>query len=424
MNDVTDRSGISGSPPGDPFPASEPPARWAGPLDVARDLSVRHAANALVAFIFATTGPIAILLAVATKGGLSEAQIASWMFGAFFVNGLVSLGFSLAYRQPLVMLWSIPGVVLVGPALATYSLPQIVGAYLGCGLLMILLGLTGWVRRAMQAIPMPIVMGMVAGVFLKFALDWIAAFSTAFGIAAPMTLSFAIISAVPALARRLPPLIVALVVGLSAAVALDSFHPDIVGSALLARPAWIWPEVSVNALIELVVPFTVAVLVVQNGQGMAVLQSAGHAAPLSAIAVACGAASLVTGPTGAVNTCLTGPVSAILTDSPDRKGHYCAAVVASILLTLFGLLAPLFTRLLVACPTAVIATLGGLAMLKVLESSFVAAFRGKHTLGALVTFLVTISGVTIFNIGAPFWGIVLGYGASRLVEHAHFGSTG
>ena len=168
------------------------------------------------------------------------------------------------------------------------------------------------------------------------------------------------------------------------------------------------------------VPFTIAVLVVQNGQGMAVLQGAGHTAPLNAIAVACGAASIATALTGAVNTCLTGPLSAILTARPDRRSHYAAAVLASVLLTGFGLFAPLFTRLLLACPTALIATLGGLAMLKVLESAFVTAFKGRHTLGALVTFLVTLSGLTIVNIGAPFWGLVLGYVVSRLLEPGHF----
>ena len=201
----------------------QPPA---GLRALLTDLSARHIANAVVAFIFATTGPIAIMLAVATKGNLNEAQIASWMFGAFFINGLLSLAFSLIYRQPLVMLWSIPGVVLVGPALATHTFPQIVGAYLGCGALMLALGLTGWVRRAMQAVPMPIVMGMVAGVFLKFALDWIAALSSAFAVAGPMTIAYATISAVPALARCAPPLVVALAVGLLAAVANDSFHPE------------------------------------------------------------------------------------------------------------------------------------------------------------------------------------------------------
>ena len=402
------------------MPLERPDVKPAGLRGFVSDLTARHVANAIVAFVFATTGPIAILLAVGHHAKLTEPQIASWMFAAFFVNGLFSIAFSLIYRQPLVMLWSIPGVVLVGPALSTYTFPQIVGTYLGCGVLMIVLGLSGWVRRTMQAVPLPVVMGRVAGVFLKFALDWIGALQSSFSIAGPMTILYVTVAAVPAIARRLPPLIAALAVGLAAAISTGSFNVDFSGTTLLARPEWVWPEVSLNAMIELVVPFTIAVLVVQNGQGMAVLQGAGHVAPLNAVAVACGAASLVTGLAGAVNTCLTGPLSAILTDAPDKRGHYTAAVLSSILFTAFGLFAPIVTRLLIACPPALIATLGGLAMLKVLEGAFVAAFRGKHTLGALVTFLVTISGLTLFNIGAAFWGLVLGYATSRVLESSHF----
>ncbi|MBN9264517.1 MAG: benzoate/H(+) symporter BenE family transporter, partial [Hyphomicrobium sp.] len=72
----------------------------AGPAAFVRDLSAENAVNALVAFAFAITGPVAIVLAVAARGGLSEAQIASWIFGAFFINGLLSIAFSAAYRQP------------------------------------------------------------------------------------------------------------------------------------------------------------------------------------------------------------------------------------------------------------------------------------------------------------------------------------
>ena len=107
-----------------------------------RDLSLGHAANGLVGFLFAASGPLAIVLAAGTKGGLSEADLASWVFGSLLVNGIVSIIFCLRY-------------------------------YLVTGLLMTALGLAGWVQRAMQTIPMPVVMGMVAGVFLSFGLDWV-----------------------------------------------------------------------------------------------------------------------------------------------------------------------------------------------------------------------------------------------------------
>lgn len=55
-------------------------------------------------------------------------------------------------------------------------------------------------------------------------------------------------------------------------------------------------------------------------------------------------------------------------------------------------------------------------MLKALQQAFVTAFATKFTLGALVTFVVTISGLDLFNIHAAFWGILIGYSVSRLME--------
>src|SRR5438874_8279263 len=100
---------------------------------IAHDFGVHYAATALVAFLFATTGPVAIILSVGARGGLSESDIASWIFGAFFFNGLISIAFSLAYRQPLVFLWSIAGAVLVGPALGHLSFAEVIGAYYATG---------------------------------------------------------------------------------------------------------------------------------------------------------------------------------------------------------------------------------------------------------------------------------------------------
>src|SRR3990172_4284065 len=163
------------------------------------DFGGEYAINAFVAFIFAASGPVAIILAVGTRGGLSESDLSSWIFGGFFINGLISIAFCWLYRQPLVFFWTIPGTVLVGPALGHASFPEVIGAFLATGLLMLLLGLTGWVKRLMEAIPMPIVMGMVAGVFLRFGVDLVYAIRDDFWIAAPMAVAFVVLSAVPRL---------------------------------------------------------------------------------------------------------------------------------------------------------------------------------------------------------------------------------
>jgi benzoate membrane transport protein len=357
-----------------------------------------------------------VILAVGAQGGLTQEQLASWVFGAFALNGVLTVLACWLYRQPLAFFWTIPGTVLVGPALTHLSWPQVVGAFFLTGGLVLALGLSGWVRRAMAVVPMPIVMAMVAGVFLRFGLDLVRSLHDDVVVAAPMVAVFLLLSAVPALGRRLPPVIGALLVGVAAVGLSGQFRPSAAAGEWLAAPVFTAPDWSVQAAVELVIPLAITVLVVQNGQGVAVLRAAGHAPPVNAVTVACGAWSLVTAAVGAVSTCLTGPTNALLVASGERSRQYTAGITCGLLAVAFGLSAPLFTGAMLATPPAFIATLGGLAMLRVLQASFVTAFSTRHTLGALVTFVVTVADVSVLNVGAPFWGLLAGLAVAGLLE--------
>jgi len=387
-----------------------------GPRSIFADAGTPYAAAAIVAFLFAASGPVAIILSVGARGGLSESDIASWIFAAFCLNSVISLAFTLAYRQPLVFLWSIPGAVLVGPALGHLAFAEVVGAFLVTGVLMLLLGLSGWVRRAMEAVPMPIVMAMVAGVFLRFGVDLVLAFRDELWIALPMTGAFVLLTVLPGVSRVLPPLIGALIAGALAVGVLGAFKPPAGALFALAAPNLYVPQFSWPAMVELVVPLAIMVLAVQNAQGVAILASNGHQAPVNAITAACGVGSIVTGLFGAVSTCLTGPVSAVLSSTGERHRQYTGALLFCLLAVAFGALAPFFTRLLLATPPAFIATLAGLAMLRVLQTAFAASFGGRFSFGALISLLVTVANVPILHIGAPFWGLVFGLAVAWLLE--------
>jgi benzoate membrane transport protein len=157
---------------------------------------------------------------------------------------------------------------------------------------------------------------------------------------------------------------------------------------------------------------------------VAVLEAVGHRAPINAITLACGIGSMITAFVGTVSTCLTGPTNAIVASSGERARHYTGGLVVGLLALAFGLLSPFFTRLMLATPAAFIATLAGLAMLRVLQTSFVTAFGGRFTLGALVTFVVTVADVAILNVGAAFWGLLAGCLVSWLLERPDFRTLG
>jgi benzoate membrane transport protein len=402
------------------MPLEKPKAPAPSVREVLADFGGLYAVNGIVGFVFAASAPVAIVLAVGTRGGLSADDLASWLFGSFFLNGLISIAFCWWYREPLVFFWSIPGTVLVGPALGHLTFPEVIGAFLATGVLMLVLGLSGWVRRAMDALPMPIVMAMVAGVFLRFGLDLVFAFRDDIWIAAPMAAAFFALSAVPRIGRVMPPLIGALVVGAALVLALGRFAPGGATGFALAHPNLYVPVFSWQAMVELVVPLAITVLAAQNAQGIAILNAAGHAPPVNAITAACGAGSIMTGMVGTVSTCLTGPVNAIITASGEKRRQYTAGIFVGVLALAFGLASPFFTRLMLATPRAFIATLAGLAMLRILQTAFIVSFRERFTLGALVTFLVTVADVPIFNIGAPFWALVIGFAASWLLERNDF----
>lgn len=387
--------------------------------DLRRDIGVEYCLNAVVGLIFGITGPIAVTMAVGLAGGLSNAQLASWVFGIFLSAGLATLVMSLVYRRPLGFAWSIPGTVLLGPSLQHLSFGEVVGAFFVAGVLTLGLGMSGLVRRAMAAIPPPIVMAMVAAIFLRFGIDIVDAGRSTPAIVIPMIIAFIALTALPGLARFMPPVLGALLVGFIAVIVLGQLDLSS-GGPIIASPVFTPPEFTWAAQLELVVPLTLTVLVVQNGQGEAVLRNAGHDTPVNASAVTSGVMSVLNACFGAVSACLTGPTNALLTSSGDPKRQYSAAVFYSGLCFVAALFSPLVTRFMLGTPEAYILALGGMAMLGALRQAFVAAFSTKYTFGALVTFVVTIAEFDLFNIHAAFWGILIGCVASRFLDRGDY----
>ena len=386
-----------------------------------KQFPLNEVANALVALLFAASAPVAIILSAGSRGGLDEVALASWIFAAFAVNGAITIGMSLAYRQPLAFFWTIPGTVLVGAGLQTLTISELIGAYLLTGLMLLTLGLTGWIKLAMERLPMPIVMGMVAGVFVEFGLDWIRAFETDFFLVAAMTAVFFALAAIPNAQQFMPPMIGVLVIGILVLFLQDSaVTTQPYDGPVLAAPRLFLPEFSLAATLELVLPLTITVIATQNAQGIIILRSAGHSPPVNSLTAMCGAGSLVAALFGCVSTCLTGPSNALLVSSGAKERQWIGGVILGVIAILFGAFAPAVTNLLIATPTAFLSTLAGLALLRTLQSAFQTSFGEAFTSGALVAFLVTFAGLPILNIGSPFWGLVFGVITSLLIERQSF----
>ena len=96
------------------MPLEKPHSPRPGLRQIWRDFGPTYAANGFIGWLFAVTAPVAIILSVGSRGGLSEAEIASWVFGVFFFNGLITIAMSWWYRMPLGFAWTIPGTARSG----------------------------------------------------------------------------------------------------------------------------------------------------------------------------------------------------------------------------------------------------------------------------------------------------------------------
>lgn len=376
--------------------------------EITRDMGPQEIGNGLVALIFSASGPIAVILQAAAAGNLSSQETSSWIFGAFLGNGILTLLLTYFYRSPQAYFWTIPGTVIVGDALVHLSFGEVIGAYLVTAVLVFLVGWTGLIGKIMAALPPTIVMAMVAGIFLRFGLDLVSSASDDPLIALPMIVVFVALTALPGVAKFAPPVALAAVVGTVIAIFAGRLAPGILDDGVVAQPVLVTPEFSFGAIAELVIPLAITVVIVQNGQGTAVLTAAGHQQGVNLSAAVSGLISIPLAFIGTVTSCLTGPTNALIVSSSEKHRHYTAAMVTAIGAIVVGLVSPAFVGFMLAMPASFIAALAGIAMLTPLKNSFLAGFKGPFSTGALVCFLVTVSELTIWNITAPFWGLVFG----------------
>lgn len=394
----------------------KPTERPPGVSQIVRDLSPAEIANGLVALVFSASGPLAVILAAAASGNLSPEQSSSWIFGAFFGNGLLTIFLSWLYRSPQAYYWTIPGTVLAGDALTHLSFAEVIGAYVVTGVLVWALGWSGLIGLIMRAIPHSIVMAMVAGVFLHFGVSLITSTLDAPALGLPMIAVFVVLSIFSKIGSVFPPTLAAAIVGTAIAIITGQFTGELVADGIIASPVFTAPEFTLTAMLELVIPLAITVVIVQNGQGVAVLSAAGHRQDPNLSAAAAGIWTIPQALLGASPTCLTGPTNALIVASPNTERHYTAALTNGTASLVVGLLAPVTVSFMLGMPPVFIAVLAGLAMLGPLRGAFLAAFSGATSFGALVCFLVTVADLTLLGISAPFWGIVCGVVTAALLD--------
>jgi benzoate membrane transport protein len=374
-----------------------------------RDASLSAAVAGFVAVLVGFTSSVAIVFQAATALGATPTQISSWMWALGLGMGLCSLLPSLWWRKPVMVAWSTPGAAVLATAAVSgqFGMAEAVGAFMASAALVTLFGVTGWFEKLMDRIPMPLANALLAGVLARFGLDAFLAFKSNFGLALAMLLAYL-------LGRRLWPRFAVpgvLAVGTAWAAAAGQMHLGGVSFALTV-PEFVMPHFTLAALVSLALPLFVVTMASQNLPGVAAIRAAQVELPISRVITLTGVATLLLAPFGAFALNLSAITAAICMgreahEDPARR--YVAAASCGLIYVVIGLFGAAVTGVLSAFPRELVVAVAGLALLGSIGGGLSAALKeDAHREAALITFLVTLSGLSLWGIGSAFWGVVAG----------------
>ena len=377
------------------------------PMRFFKDLSLSAFTAGFVAVLVGFTSSVAIVFQAAQAFGATPAMITSWMWALGLGMGLCSAVPSLYWRKPVMIAWSTPGAAVLAVAGVGYGMNEAVGAFIVCAVLITLAGATGWFERVMNKIPMAIASALLAGVLARFGLQAFLAAQTALPLILLMLAAYL-------LAKRFMPrysvpltLLVGVVYAASRGqLAWSAVHFD------MALPIFTMPVFTWRAAVSLALPLFVVTMASQNLPGVAAIRAAGYDLPISKLITISGVATLVLAPFGGYALNLSAITAAICMGPEahdDPKRRYTAAVSCGAIYVVIGLFGAAVVGVLTAFPKELVAAIAGLALLGTIGGGLAAAVRDEsHREAALITFLVTLSGVSVAGIGSAFWGVVAG----------------
>ena len=372
-----------------------------------RDLSLPALVAGFITVLVGFASSAVIVFQAAQAVGADQREIASWMWALGLGMGVTCIGLSLRYRIPVVTAWSTPGAAMLVVGAGGVSLAEAIGAFLLAAVLGALLGFSGIFAKVMQRVPMALAAGMLAGVLLRFGLEVFVSMGSQFGMGVAMFATWLV-------GRRWLPryaVILTLAVGIAFAVVQGQLHLQGV-TLQLAVPVWTTPQLSWAAVASVALPLFVVTMASQNIPGVAVIRASGYQAPISPVIGWIGVVNAALAPFGAFALNLAAITAAICMgreahEDPARR--YTAAMAAGGFYLLVGLFGATVAAVFAAFPKELIACVAGIALFGTIGNSLASALAVERDReAALVTFLVTASGLALGGIGSAFWGLVAG----------------
>ncbi|WP_339079334.1 benzoate/H(+) symporter BenE family transporter [Pseudomonas sp. TMP9] len=371
------------------------------------DTSPSAVVAGFIAMLTGYTSSLVLMFQAGQAAGLSSGQISSWIGSLSIGMAICCIGLSLRYRAPIMIAWSTPGAALLITSLPGVPYSEAIGAYMLASGLIVLIGLTGTFDRIMRRIPGSLAAALLAGVLFKIGLEICVAAEQQPVLVIAMLLAYL-------LGKRLLPryaVLAALLVGsgLAGVLGLLNFEQF---ELQLAVPEWTTPHFSLAASISIGIPLFIVAMASQNLPGMAVLRANGYDVPASPLLTTTGMTSIILAPFGSHGIHMAA-ISAAICAGPeaheDPHKRYTAAIWCGVFYAIAGIFGATLAALFSALPKALILSIAALALFASIIGGLAQAMsEPKEREAALITFLVTASGMTLLSVGSAFWGIVAG----------------
>jgi benzoate membrane transport protein len=361
--------------------------------------------SAFVAAIVGFGGTLAIIIAAAAAVGATQIQTASWVTAICLAMATETAWLSWRTRMPVITAWSTPGAALIA-ASTGFTMPEAVGAFIVTGMLLVATGLVRPLMRMIAKIPGSVASGMLAGIVVTFAVNAVKTVPVDPWLILPLIAAFFLV--------RLwnPSLSVLVVLVGGGLAAFLSGRVGVLPAPELSTLTWIRPRFTVSAIVGMALPLYLVTMASQNLSGLAVLRADGYQPPPGPLIGVTGLVSVLTAPFGASTTNLAAISAAICTGPdvhPDPAQRWKTGPFYALAYLVFAAFGASLVAIFAVLPQSLIVLVAGLALLGSLSNALAIALKDEAgRMAATVTFAVTASGLSLFNIGSAFWGLVAG----------------
>lgn len=379
------------------------------------DLNYRNIAAGIASGLLAITGPPAIILEAASKGNFTMTQTILWMFSVYVFGGIYSILIPLYYRMPIVGAHSITGVAFLATVTTQFTYHQLIGSYVFAGLLMLIIGYLGIFSKLLEYVPKQIISVMLAGMITKYMVSFVNSVHQLPLVGGVSLISYFIFSKWN---KRIPPMVAAIVTGFILLLLTQSLTSGGLATSFVF-PTPQLPAFNLLSFLSVSIPLALLILSNDAAVGIGALEQNDYRPPVNRIITYSGIFSIITSFFGGQSANVAGMMTAICSDEEagPKEKRYMGAVVSGIIILLFGIFAWQLVPLIQALPSGFVSILVGFALLGVFGNSLAVGFsKPTMKLSAACTFIIALSNITIFNISAPVWSLLIGTFVARYVE--------